>query len=151
MRSPAMPNSGAISVPMYCSDANTVSRRTEPVATRMYQPRMRFSISVPQEVSRSAGYWKRKLRTWNGANSDDRHIALTPGRCGAGSWFCAWPVRPLVTFLDGLIGQLAGRLVWRSRGGKSAAVAAPVPAVAHVNGGLGMLTARIADEGADHA
>ena len=47
---------------------NRVSSNTEPVSTRMYQPRMRFSISMPQEVSRSAGYWKRKLRTWNGAS-----------------------------------------------------------------------------------
>src|SRR5579883_776238 len=72
MRSPAMPNIGAARVPKYCSDANRVRSRTEPVSVRMYQPRIRFSISEPQDVSRSAGYWKRKLRIWNGANSDER-------------------------------------------------------------------------------
>src|SRR5579884_228935 len=34
----------------------------------MYQPSTRFSISMPQEVARSAGNWKRKLRTRNGAS-----------------------------------------------------------------------------------
>ena len=51
-----MPNTGATRVPKYCSEPNRVSSRTEPVSVRMYQPRIRVSISVPQEVSRSAGY-----------------------------------------------------------------------------------------------
>ena len=70
-----MPNTGATNVPKYCSEPNNVSRNTEPVSTSTYQPRIKFSISVPQDVSMSAGYWKRKLRTWNGANSEDGHIA----------------------------------------------------------------------------
>jgi hypothetical protein len=55
-RSPAMPNTGATNVPKYWSEPNRVSSNTDPVSTRTYQPRIRFSISVPQEVSRSAGY-----------------------------------------------------------------------------------------------
>jgi hypothetical protein len=51
-----MPNIGATSVPKYCSEPNSVSSNTEPVSARMYQPRIRFSISLPHEVSRSAGY-----------------------------------------------------------------------------------------------
>src|SRR5215472_2913519 len=74
-RSPAMPNSGAASVPKYCSEPNRVSSSTEPVSARMYQPRISVSISLPQEVSRSAGYWNRKLRMRNGASSEDDIIA----------------------------------------------------------------------------
>ena len=92
-----MPNTGATSVPKYCSEPNRVSSSTEPVSTRMYQPRISVSISLPQEVSRSAGYWKRKLRTRNGASSEDRAIALTAeGWCMACRAFCC--------FLDGLTG-----------------------------------------------
>src|SRR5580698_3295140 len=76
-RSPAKPNMGAISVPTYCSEPYTVSSSTDPVAVRMYQPRIRFSISKPHEVSRSAGNWNRKLRTPNGARTSDR--LLRPG------------------------------------------------------------------------
>jgi hypothetical protein len=36
----------------------------------MYQPRMSISISAAQEVARSDGHWKRKLRTRNGASTD---------------------------------------------------------------------------------
>src|SRR5262249_23624777 len=37
--------------------------RTEPVWTITYQPRMSVSISNAHDVRRSAGIWKRKLRT----------------------------------------------------------------------------------------
>ena len=66
----------------------------------MYQPRISVSISLPQEVRRSAGYWKRKLRIRNGASSEDDAIALT-GRRGA------WPVGPFVAFLNAVTGQAA--------------------------------------------
>ena len=59
MRSPTTPNIGAISVPTKLSEANTVSSNTEPVSTSTYQPRISVSISNAQEVSRSAGHWKR--------------------------------------------------------------------------------------------
>src|SRR5271166_700722 len=88
-RSPAMPNTGAASVPKYCSEPNRVSSSTEPVSARMYQPRISVSISLPQEVSRSAGYWNRKLRMRNGASSEDDIIvangiaeARRQGNCG---------------------------------------------------------------------
>jgi hypothetical protein len=69
-----MPISGANSVPRYCNAQNSVSANTEPVSTRMYQPRTKFSISVPQEVERSAGNWNRKLRTRNGASIAEQII-----------------------------------------------------------------------------
>ena len=59
MRSPIMPSTGAINVPIYCSDASTVSSNTEPVSTMMYQPSTSVSTSNAQEVSRSDGHWKR--------------------------------------------------------------------------------------------
>src|SRR5665213_1957428 len=80
IRSPAMPITGANKVPIYWTEANAVSSTTEPVSTSTYQPRITFSISKPQEVSRSAGYWKRKLRTWNGASSETEATALIPFR-----------------------------------------------------------------------
>src|SRR3954454_13837523 len=43
----------------------------------MYQLRIRISISLAQLVSRSAGHWKRKLRTAKGARISDR--LLRPG------------------------------------------------------------------------
>jgi hypothetical protein len=42
----------------------------------MYQPSTRFSISMPHEVSKSAGHWKRKLRTRNGASITDEETTL---------------------------------------------------------------------------
>src|ERR1043166_29528 len=75
-----MPKTGASSVPTYCKAQNSVRANTEPVSTRMYQPSTRFSISMPQEVKRSAGHWKRKLRTRNGASiaeEEKRVIRLT--------------------------------------------------------------------------
>ena len=56
IRSPATPNSGAISVPRKCSDPIRASETTESVSTSTYQPRMSVSISNAQEVSRSAGH-----------------------------------------------------------------------------------------------
>ena len=56
MRSPIIPNIGAISVPTYCNDPNTVSSSTEPVSTMMYQPSTSVSTSNAQEVSRSEGH-----------------------------------------------------------------------------------------------
>src|SRR5580658_3600915 len=81
-----MPITGANSVPRYWIDAKAVSSTTDPVATRMYQPRITFSISKPQEVSRSAGHWKRKLRTRNGASSARAAIAVTPSGTRNGRW-----------------------------------------------------------------
>ena len=46
-----------------------VSISTDCVSTRMYQPRMSVSISNAHEVGESAGHWKRKLRTRNGASA----------------------------------------------------------------------------------
>src|SRR4051812_5905550 len=78
-RSPAMPKAGANKVPRYCNAQYSVSAKTEPVVTRMYQPSTRFSISIPQEVRRSAGNWKRKLRTSNGASIADHDISFMRG------------------------------------------------------------------------
>ena len=66
-RSPITPNIGEISVPMYCSAAKAVSQTTDPVSVSTYQPRIRVSISKAQDVARSAGHWKRKLRWRKGA------------------------------------------------------------------------------------
>src|SRR5262245_52797744 len=62
-RSPRTPNIGAARVPSCCSEANAVRSRTELVLTITYQPRTSVSISNAHEVRRSAGIWKRKLRT----------------------------------------------------------------------------------------
>src|SRR4029453_11426761 len=61
-RSPSTPNMGAASEPRNWREAKVVRRSTEPVLTMTYQPRMSVSISNAQEVRRSAGSWKRKLR-----------------------------------------------------------------------------------------
>src|SRR5215475_10436102 len=61
--SPSTPNIGAASVPRNCSEPKMVSSNTEPVLTITYQPRMTVSISNAHDVRRSAGHWKRKLRT----------------------------------------------------------------------------------------
>src|SRR5688572_10972306 len=66
-RSLRTPKNGAASVPRNCSEPKRVSISTDPVLTRTYQARMRFSISTAHEVRRSAGNWKRKLRTRNAA------------------------------------------------------------------------------------
>src|SRR5688500_1711259 len=66
-RSLRTPKNGAASVPRNCSEPKRVSISTEPVLTRTYQARIRFSISTAHEVRRSAGNWKRKLRTRNAA------------------------------------------------------------------------------------
>src|SRR5262245_32911348 len=71
-RSPSTPNIGAASVPMYCNEPKIVSSRTEPVLTMTYQLRMSVSISNAHDVRRSAGHWKRKLRTRNAASIVDR-------------------------------------------------------------------------------
>ena len=49
-----------------------MSQMTDWVSTRMYQPRIRVSISKAQEVSRSAGHMMRKERTAKGARKDGR-------------------------------------------------------------------------------
>ncbi len=79
MRSPATPNSGDTSVPRYCDAPNIVSHNTEPVSTSTYQPRMIVSISNAHEVARSAGHWKRKLRTANGDEIEKRDRPSTGG------------------------------------------------------------------------
>src|SRR2546423_13246066 len=66
-RSPSTPNMGAASVPKNCIEPKAVSHSTEPVCTITYQPRMIASISTAHDMRRSAGHWKRKLRTWKAA------------------------------------------------------------------------------------
>ena len=61
--SPSTPNIGAASVPRNIREPKAVSRSTEPVWTSTYQARMTVSISNARDVRRSAGHWKRKLRT----------------------------------------------------------------------------------------
>src|SRR3990167_7338235 len=51
---------------------------TDCVSTSMYQPRMIVSIANAQEVVRSAGHWKRKLRTRKGAKVEARGSKLKP-------------------------------------------------------------------------
>src|SRR6185437_3319506 len=77
MRSPAMPKNGEIRVPRNCSEAKIARITTEPVETSTNQPRITPSISKAQEVSRSAGHWKRKLRTRKGASAGTRERAIT--------------------------------------------------------------------------
>ncbi len=77
MRSPAMPKNGEINVPRNCSEPNTASANTEPVETSTNQPRITPSISKAHEARRSAGHWKRKLRTPNGASAGTRAMTLT--------------------------------------------------------------------------
>src|SRR5215467_7503707 len=62
-RSPSTPKSCEVSVPANCREAKRVRSRTEPVCTMTNHPRIRVSISKAHEVRRSAGSWKRKLRT----------------------------------------------------------------------------------------
>ena len=70
MRSPARPKNGENSDP----PARPERRRSRaaapsPVVLRMYQPRISASISNAHDVARSAGHWKRKLRTEKGEPS----------------------------------------------------------------------------------
>src|SRR5260221_3389288 len=76
MRSPARPKNGEKSEPSKASAATIASCCTEPVAVRMYQPRISASISNAQDVARSAGHWKRKLRTAKGDAICDNHIGM---------------------------------------------------------------------------
>jgi hypothetical protein len=55
-------------VPRYCNEAKSVRSSTDAVSTSTYQLRISVSISNAHEVARSAGHWKRKLRTRNGAS-----------------------------------------------------------------------------------
>ena len=77
IRSPATPKIGDTSVPANNSAPNTVSISTEPVSTSTYQPRISVSISKAHDVNRSAGHWKRKLRTLNGDIAGGRSSGLT--------------------------------------------------------------------------
>jgi hypothetical protein len=70
MRSPTRPKNGEKRDPSHASAATITSCCTEPVAASTYQPRISASISNAQEVARSAGHWKRKLRTENGEAID---------------------------------------------------------------------------------
>ena len=63
MRSPNMPKNGENSDPSHANAPKTTSCCTEPVVLSTYQPRISVSISNAQDVARSAGHWKRKLRT----------------------------------------------------------------------------------------
>ena len=69
-RSPITPNIGDTRVPAYCSAPNSVSSSTDPVSVSTYQPRISVSISKAQEVSRSAGHWRRKLRFRKSASAE---------------------------------------------------------------------------------
>src|SRR3954470_6394914 len=70
-----MPKNGEKSEPSQASEANSTRLSTDPVSVRMYQPRISASISNAHEVARSAGHWKRKLRTWKGdAICDNRGV-----------------------------------------------------------------------------
>jgi hypothetical protein len=60
-RSLATPNQGDKRVPINLREPKAVRSKTDPVVEKIYQPRIRASISKPQEVSKSAGHWKRKL------------------------------------------------------------------------------------------
>src|SRR5258706_2248622 len=75
-RSPSTPNIGAASVPMYCSEPNAVRSNTDPESTSTYQLRISVSISNAHDVSRSAGHWKRKLRTRKAASKLRDGVAL---------------------------------------------------------------------------
>src|SRR5688572_17051475 len=72
MRSATMPSSGENSVPSHASAAMMTRYCTEPVVDSTYQPRISASISKAHDVARSAGHWKRKLRTANGARAAAR-------------------------------------------------------------------------------
>ncbi len=73
MRSPATPKNGENSDPSQTRAATITSCWTEPVVARMYQPRISASISKAHEVARSAGHWKRKLRTAKGDAICENH------------------------------------------------------------------------------
>src|SRR5258706_13499676 len=75
-RSPATPKNGEKSEPSQASAATITSCCTEPVAESTYQPRISASISNAQDVARSAGHWKRKLRTAKGDAICDNHIGM---------------------------------------------------------------------------
>src|SRR6478736_10475183 len=64
-----MPKKAENTAPIQVSEPKATRYSTEPVAVRMYQPRISASISKPIEVARSAGHWKRKLRTAKGASA----------------------------------------------------------------------------------
>src|SRR5688500_8564037 len=66
IRSPATPKKGENSDPSHARAATMTSCCTEPVAASTYQPRISASISKAHDVARSAGHWKRKLRTAKG-------------------------------------------------------------------------------------
>ena len=76
-RSATTPSPGASRVPPYCSAAATERRNGDPVWTSTYQPRIRFSISKPEEAVTSDPHWKRKLLTAKGARSP--RLGLAPG------------------------------------------------------------------------
>src|SRR6185503_8422110 len=76
MRSPARPKNGENSEPSQASAATVASCCTEPVVTSTYQPRISASISNAHEVSRSAGHWKRKLRTEKGDAICENHSRM---------------------------------------------------------------------------
>ena len=72
----------------------TVSASTELVSTRMYQPRIRISISKAHETSRSAGHWNLKLLTRKGASAPDLEDGGTVLFCSpAGGAVCTAGVR----------------------------------------------------------
>src|SRR5262245_12714248 len=71
-----MPRNGASTAPAHVRAPEARSHSTEPVAVRIYQPRISASISKPIDVARSAGHWKRKLRTAKGARAGLRAISV---------------------------------------------------------------------------
>src|SRR5215470_579993 len=76
IRSPARPKNGENSEPSHASAATVASCCTEPVAESTYQPRISASISNAHDVSRSAGHWKRKLRTAKGEGICDNRSGM---------------------------------------------------------------------------
>ena len=75
-----MPKKGEKMAPIQVSEPNATRYSTEPVAVRMYQPRISVSVSKPTDVARSAGHWKRKLRTWKGARAEARAASISVPR-----------------------------------------------------------------------
>jgi hypothetical protein len=72
-----MPKKGEKMAPIQVSEPKATRYSTEPVAVRMYQPRISVSVSKPTDAARSAGHWKRKLRTWKGARAEARGASIS--------------------------------------------------------------------------
>src|SRR5688500_15615523 len=76
-----------MSVPRYCSETKIVKSSTERVSTSTYQLRISVSISNAHDVVRSAGHWKRKARTRNGASAEARGALKIDSPDAPQEWF----------------------------------------------------------------